>query len=312
MSKKILVSTDIIREFFINRDESEKYIEKLVQMRESQEFELFATSKCLNRIGAEFGEERSRQAKHLVNHIIDIHEDITDQAREFHSVGSDSAEELICAFESNFDGILTLNRQNFGVATLEIISLQALTRRYPETGNKFPKHLPKVIFSSLVFLLCLGSCQIYVQKSEIKKLESENSELKKIKLENEQLESKQKNIIEKLGLKELKKDDLNRYLCYNSEYFMPILRVQFNNNNLKESDFEPTGVFSDNKLKNRVIPTFTARCGFIIKFGYNKGASHDIGLDMGKICGNTEEKRMIAIPFKWYEDEPYHHICVNE
>lgn len=306
MSKKILVDIDVLREFFINRSEFEKCIKKLAQMRDFREFELYATSKCLKRIELEFGKEKSQQAKHLVNHIIDIHDDITNEAHNFHSVDSDSAEELICAFESKFYGILTLNRQKFGVATLEIMSLQALTEKDSKSGNKLQKHLPQVIFSSLAILLCIGIYQIYVQK-----FESENSELKKIKLENEQLESKQKNIIEKLGLKELNKDDLNKHLCQNPDYYMQRLRDKYKNQNLQESDFEPTGVFSDNTLRDRVIPAFTVRCGFIKKSGNQKGESDSIGLDMGDICGNTDKKPIIAIPFKWYEYEPIHHICVN-
>ena len=94
---------------------------------------------------------------------------------------------------------------------------------------------------------------------------------------------------------------------------MPRLRDKYSNPNLQPSDFKPTGVFSDNTLKDGVIPTFTARCGFIPKFGKKskEGGSDIIGLDMGAVCGDSDNKSMIAIPFKWYDDDPYHHICVN-
>ncbi len=114
--RRILVAENVLQECITNGSESENYLKMLVRMKESQEFELYAMSNCLTRIEIKHGEARRRLAEQLVNKIIDIHEDITAEARKFCQIALDSAEELICARDHNFYGILTLNPQNYDVA----------------------------------------------------------------------------------------------------------------------------------------------------------------------------------------------------
>ena len=284
MSKKILVDADVLIELFLNRSKFRECFNKFAEIRADQQYELYTTSKCLKRISDECSETRSNQVRDDVisqKNIIFIHKDITDKACNSSLVDFDSAEELICATESNLDAILTLTPQNFDGADLEIISLQALTGKYPKTGLR--KHLTKVIFGSLVFLgigISIGIFRYY-QDSRIFK-------------------------------KHIPYQDMEKE-CQNQNFYNQEFRHRYQKwDNVDKSYFEKIYLEKDDSLKE-VIPAHRWRCVYRFKVRSTTGGSaiETLGLELKDYCERTYkgyEGRIDARPL--YYDNPDSISCV--
>jgi len=264
MTKKILVDTDLFIEYFIGRREFKKYFRKLDEMKHSQQYELYVTFKCLERIYLEHGEDKKDLLQRMVNGTIDIDDNIKDEARESHLVDFDSAEELICAIKHKFDAILTLNPQNFDGADLKIISLPALTEKI---WDKLRKHLTKVIFGSLPLLGLLGiSMLIYL----ISKYMSDK-DLKLVHITPKQMQE----------------------VCRNPDFYNDQFKKLYEEKKLTW-EYKDNSAFSNIELKfydslKEVIPAHRWRCVYTPKDGSNLSAGGRLGLGGGELGLDLKE-----------------------
>lgn len=262
MTKKVLVDADVFIEYFFGRSEFKKYFRKLDEMKHSQQYELYVTNKCLERVHLEHGEDKTDRLQTMVNGTIDIDDNIKDEARESHLVDFNSAEELICARKERLDAILTLNPQNFDGADLKIISLPALTEK---SGDKLRKHLTKVIFSSLPLLGLLGiSMVIYL----LYKYMSEK-DLKLVRITAKQMEEE---------------------VCRDSKYYNRKFLDKFGTWEDKDnSAFSNIELETDNSDSSKeVIPAHRLICSYTFKDESNlpikTGSNETLGLDLKEYC----------------------------
>jgi sulfur-carrier protein len=162
---RVLADADLILEFFINRDKYIEDVEIFMNMIDSSVFNVFITDKCSKRLCLDTDDESiANEAMNCIGrifkgYIIEINQQIREEARRLDIMDFDSAEECVCASIHNIDAIITLNRHNFEGAFIPILSIKDLLvrekLRHTVTLN-VPTSLQK--FTNGQGLLSLSSC----------------------------------------------------------------------------------------------------------------------------------------------------------
>ncbi|KOP26253.1 hypothetical protein AMR41_11435, partial [Hapalosiphon sp. MRB220] len=134
---RVLADGDLLLEFFANRKGRVEAAEKLLEMVQSQQIEMYVTDQCLDKLrfylskgDAQFGEDTiSKIEAMLEGYILPISQNLIQKALTYPLPDFESAVEMVCATAMNLDAIITQNQHNFAEATLPIWSVDELLKQ---------------------------------------------------------------------------------------------------------------------------------------------------------------------------------------
>ncbi|BAZ71232.1 cyclic nucleotide-regulated ABC bacteriocin/lantibiotic exporter (plasmid) [Fischerella sp. NIES-4106] len=151
---RVLADGDLLLEFFANRKGRVEAAEKLLEMVQSQQIEMYVTDQCLDKLrfylskgDAQFGEDTiSKIEAMLEGYILPISQNLIQKALTYPLPDFESAVEMVCATAMNLDAIITQNQHNFAEATLPVWSVdELLKQQYTESRAEWSQlHLKRV------------------------------------------------------------------------------------------------------------------------------------------------------------------------
>ncbi|MDJ0597263.1 MAG: PIN domain-containing protein [Crocosphaera sp.] len=192
--RKILIDTDIILEYLLNRGDFKREAEVLWKMIESRRFEAFVTENGLEKIrfyvsrltntndGIKIIKSLQKKIK-----ICPVNKDIIEEARKSNIRDFDAAIAVICATQMNLDTIVAWKPEYFEseISTIKVLSVSKLfifdleesfnknvakkifvTRRFPlQRNDKYWNFINSIIIALSSLLQC-QSVDLYVSPDD--------------------------------------------------------------------------------------------------------------------------------------------------
>ncbi|NJO74265.1 MAG: pentapeptide repeat-containing protein [Leptolyngbyaceae cyanobacterium RM1_406_9] len=133
----VLISTDVILQYFTNSSKCIEDTEELLQLVQLQKIRAYITDYCLQKVGfylSKLDEQAGQEAVSMIrvflrDRIIYITSKSIEEARQSCIQNTDCAVEVACASAKNLSAIITLYPNNFAGANLSVLTANDFTKR---------------------------------------------------------------------------------------------------------------------------------------------------------------------------------------